>query len=221
MADVRSLPVTAELVDYAVAHSSWPVDDVVAELQADTRALTGSAAGMQIGPDQGALLTLLTRLVGARRAIELGTFTGYSALCIARGLADGGTLLCCDVSEEWTAIARRAWARAELGDRIELRLGRALDTLRELPIDEHLDLAFIDADKVGYVDYWHELVPRMRSGGLLLADNVLYSGRVVDPATSEEIVRAMQAFNEVVAGDDRVEVVVLPAFDGLTIARKR
>jgi caffeoyl-CoA O-methyltransferase len=221
MADVRSLPVTAELVDYAVAHSSWPIDDVVAELQADTRALTGGAAGMQIGPDQGALLTLLTRLVGARRAIELGTFTGYSALCIARGLADGGTLLCCDVSEEWTAIARQAWARAELDDRIELRLGPALDTLRGLPTDEHLDLVFIDADKVGYVDYWRELVPRVRSGGVLLADNVLYSGRVVDPATSESTVQAMQAFNEVVATDGRVEVVVLPAFDGLTIARKR
>jgi caffeoyl-CoA O-methyltransferase len=221
MADVRSLSMTAELVDYAVAHSSWPVDAVVAELQADTRAQTGGAAGMQIGPDQGALLTLLTRLVSARRAIELGTFTGYSALCIARGLADGGTLLCCDVSEEWTAIARRAWARAGLADRIELRLGPALDTVRALPADERFDLAFIDADKSGYPDYWQELVPRMRSGGLLLADNVLWSGDVVDTATTDERLVAMQTFNDAVAADDRVEAVVLPAFDGLTIARKR
>jgi caffeoyl-CoA O-methyltransferase len=221
MADVRSLPVTAELIDYAVAHSSWPVDDVVADLQADTRALTGGAAGMQIGPDQGALLTLLTRLVGARRAIELGTFTGYSALCIARGLADGGTLLCCDVSEEWTAIARRAWTRAGLADRIELRLGPALETLRALPADDRFDLAFIDADKIGYPDYWSELVPRMTPGGLLLADNVLWSGDVVEPGRTDEGLAAIQSFNDTVAADDRVEVVVLPAFDGLTIARKR
>jgi caffeoyl-CoA O-methyltransferase len=221
MADVRHLPVTAELVDYAAAHSSWPVDEVVADLQADTRALTGGAAGMQIGPDQGALLTLLTRVVDAHRAIELGTFTGYSALCIARGLAEGGTLVCCDVSEEWTAIARRAWARAGLADRIELRLGPALDTLRALPAGERFDLAFIDADKTGYPDYWAELVPRVRSGGLLLADNVLWSGDVVDTTATDERLVAMQAFNDAVAADDRVEAVVLPAFDGLTIARRR
>jgi caffeoyl-CoA O-methyltransferase len=220
MADIRTLPVTAELIDYAVAHGSWPVDEVVADLQRQTREL-GGVAGMQIGPDQGALLTLLARLVDARRAVEVGTFTGYSSLCIARGLAEGGTLTCCDVSEEWTAIGRRAWQRAGLADRIDLRIAPAIETLRALPTDEPIDLVFIDADKPGYVDYWNELVPRVRPGGVLLADNVLWSGTIVDPEATETNVKALRAFNDAVAADDRVEVAILPAFDGLTIARKR
>jgi caffeoyl-CoA O-methyltransferase len=220
MADIRTLPVTAELVDYAVAHGSWPVDDVLADLQEETAAL-GPVAGMQIGPDQGQLLTLLTRMVDARRAVEVGTFTGYSSLCIARGLAGDGSLLCCDLNEEWTALARRAWDRAGLADRIELRLGPALDTLRALPAEPHVDLAFIDADKGGYIDYWNELVPRVRAGGLLLADNVLWSGAIMDPAVTDANAVALRAFNDMVAADDRVEVAVLVAFDGLTIARKR
>jgi len=220
MTDIRTLPVTARLVDYAAAHGSWPDDDVVTALRAETREL-GRVAGMQLGPDQGQLLTLLTRLVGARRAVEVGTFTGYSALCIARGLEPGGSLLCCDVSEEWTAIARRAWEAAGLADRIDLRIGPAIDTLRALPAGEALDLVFIDADKGGYLDYWHELVPRVRPGGLLLADNVLWSGRVADPDADDPDTRALRAFNDAVAADDRVEVALLPAFDGLTIARRR
>jgi caffeoyl-CoA O-methyltransferase len=220
MADIRSLPVTAELIDYAVAHGSWPVDPVLAELRAETLEL-GGAAGMQIGPDEGQLLTLLTRLVGARRVVEVGTFTGYSSVCIARGLADGGTLLCCDVSEEWTAIARRAWERAGVADRIDLRIAPAVETLRGLPADEHVDLVFIDADKPGYVDYWRALVPRVRPGGLLLADNVLWSGSIIDTSDTEPNTLALRAFNDLVAADDRVDVAVLPAFDGLTIARKR
>jgi caffeoyl-CoA O-methyltransferase len=220
MADIRTLPVTAELIEYAVAHGSWPVDDVLADLREETRAL-GGAAGMQIGADQGQLLTFLTRVVGARRAVEVGTFTGYSSLCIARGLADDGTLLCCDVSEEWTAVGREAWARAGLADRIDLRIAPAIETLRALPAGEHLDLAFIDADKGGYLDYWHELVPRTRPGGLLLADNVLWSGTIVDPAETGPDTLALRAFNDAVAADDRVDVVILPAFDGLTLARKR
>jgi len=219
MADIRSLPVTAELIDYAVAHGSWPVDEVLSDLRDETLAL-GGAAGMQIGPDEGQLLTLLTRVVGARRAVEVGTFTGYSSLCIARGLADGGTLVCCDVSDEWTAIGRRAWQRAGLADRIDLRIAPALDTLRALPADEPIDLAFIDADKPGYVDYWRELVPRVRPGGLLLADNVLWSGTIADESDTEPNTLALRAFNDEVAADDRVEAVVLPAFDGLTIARR-
>ena len=147
MADIRSLPVTPELIDYAVGHGSWPVDDVLADLRAETLAL-GSPAGMQIGADQGQLLTMLARIIGANRAVEVGTFTGYSSLCIARGLAEGGSLLCCDVDEEWTALARRAWARAGLEDRIELRLAPAIETLRSLPATEHVDLAFVDADGV-------------------------------------------------------------------------
>jgi caffeoyl-CoA O-methyltransferase len=222
--DFRALPLTAELVDYAVAHGSWAVDPVLADLHDETAGL-GAVAGMQIGPEQGQLLTMLTRLVGARRAVEVGTFTGYSALWIARGLAPGGTLLCCDVNEEWAAIARRAWARAGLADRIDLRLAPARRTLRALPAEPHLDLAFIDADKGGYVDYWRELVPRVRPGGLLLADNVLWSGAVTreggaDTGTDTDT-DALRTFNDVVAADDRVESLVLVAFDGLTVARKR
>lgn len=219
MSDVRALTVTSELVNYAVAHGSWPDDPVLSELRAETTAL-GPVASMQIGPDQGQLLTLFTRLVGATRAVELGTFTGYSALCIARGLAAGGTLLCCDVSEEWTAMARKAWERAGVAERIELRIAPAIETLRSLPTEPAIDLVFVDADKGGYSDYWDELVPRMRPGGVLLADNVLWSGSVVE-GDGDEDTRAIRAFNDRVAADDRVDVVVLPAFDGLTIARRR
>jgi caffeoyl-CoA O-methyltransferase len=216
MSDVRALTVTTELVDYAVAHGSWPEDPVLSDLRDETAAL-GPVASMQIGPDQGQLLTLLTLLVGTNRAVELGTFTGYSSLCIARGLAAAGTLLCCDVSEAWTAMARKAWERAGVAERIELRIAPAIETLRSLPTGPTIDLAFIDADKGGYCDYWDELVPRVRPGGLLLADNVLWSGRVVE-GDGDEDVRSIRAFNDRVAADDRVDVVVLPAFDGLTVA---
>jgi len=217
---MRSFPVTDEIRSYAVAHGTWRPDPVVRELQAETAAL-GDSAGMQIGDDQGQLLTLLARLIGARRAVEVGTFTGYSSVCIARGLAEGGSLLCCDVSVEWTEIGRRAWASAGLADRIELRIAPALDTVRALPAVADIDLVFIDADKPGYAAYWAELVPRVRPGGLLLADNVLWSGRIADPEATDENTVALRAFNDLVAGDDRVETVVLTAFDGLTIARKR
>jgi caffeoyl-CoA O-methyltransferase len=217
---VRSFVVTDEVRSYAVEHGTSQPDEVMRRLRAETTAL-GDVAGMQIGEDQGQLLTMLTRLVGARRAVEVGTFTGYSSLCIARGLADGGSLLCCDVSQEWTSIARRAWSDAGLADRIELRLAPALDTLRALPQEADIDLVFIDADKPGYAAYWAELVPRVRPGGLLLVDNVLWSGRIADPEVSDTNTDALRRFNDLVATDDRVEVVVLTAFDGLTIARRR
>jgi caffeoyl-CoA O-methyltransferase len=212
--------VTDQVQSYAVEHGSWRPDDVMRGLRAETAAL-GDPASMQIGEDQGQLLTMLAMLVGARRAVEVGTFTGYSSLCIARGLVDGGSLLCCDVSEEWTAIGKRAWAAAGLADRIVLRIGPALDTLQALPEDDLFDLAFIDADKPGYVAYWNELVPRIRPGGLLLADNVLWSGRIADPADTDRNTEALRAFNDAVAADDRVDAVVLTAYDGLTIARRR
>jgi caffeoyl-CoA O-methyltransferase len=216
---MRSFLVTDAVRDYAVSHGSWKPDEVISQLHTETAEL-GDAAGMQIGDDQGQFLTMLTRLVGARRAVEVGTFTGYSSLCIARGLADGGNLLCCDVSEEWTRIAVRAWERAGLADRIELRLAPALQTLTALPPDATVDLAFIDADKPNYGAYWDELVPRVRPGGLLLADNVLWSGEIVAPAAEDQNRTALQLFNNKVAADPRVEVVVLTAFDGLTVARK-
>jgi caffeoyl-CoA O-methyltransferase len=217
---MRNFLVTDAVRDYAVAHGSWRPDEVVEDLRAQTAAL-GDPAGMQIGDDEGQLLTLLARLIGARRAVEVGTFTGYSSLCIARGLADGGSLLCCDVNEEWTAIGRKAWERAGVDDRIELRIAPALETLRALPAEPGIDLVFIDADKPNYAAYWDELVPRVRPGGLLLADNVLWSGEVVNAAVTTANAEAIRAFNDKVAADERVEAVVLTAFDGLTVARKR
>jgi caffeoyl-CoA O-methyltransferase len=216
---MRNFTVTDEVRDYAAGHGSWPADDVVRRLQAKTCAL-GDVASMQIGDDQGQLLTMMARLVGARRAVEVGTFTGYSSLCIARGLAEGGSLLCCDISAEWTALGVGAWEEAGLGDRIELRIAPALESLRALPREAVIDLVFIDADKTGYGHYWEELVPRVRPGGVLLVDNVLWSGQVVDAGATDDDTVALRAFNDRVAGDDRVEVVVLTAFDGLTIARK-
>jgi predicted O-methyltransferase YrrM len=208
-----------DLHDYLVAHGT-PPDEHLSELAGETLQL-GDVARMQVAPEQGAFLTLLTELVDARLAIELGTFTGYSALCIARGLAPGGRLLCCDVSEEWTAIARRHWQKAGVDDRIELRIGPAIDTLRDLGADAEIDLAFVDADEQGYVAYFAELVPRLRPGGLLLADNVLWSGRVADPSATDEETVALRAFNDMVAADPRVKAVMLPIADGLTLARKR
>jgi caffeoyl-CoA O-methyltransferase len=219
MAEPKTVAVTPEVHAYLVAHGT-PPDEVQRSLIAATEEL-GAVAGMQIAPEQGAFMTLLTRLVGARFAVEVGTFTGYSALCIARGLAPGGRLLCLDVSEEWTAIGRRHWAEAGLDERIELRLGPAEDALRALPADPPVDLAFIDADKGGYRTYYDLLVERLRPGGLVLLDNVLWGGSVVDPADEGDDCRAIRAVNDHVAADDRVDVVMLPIADGLTIARKR
>lgn len=216
----KYVALTDPLYAYLAAHTT-PLDEVAAELMAETRDRLPAAAGMLTSPDQATLLTLLTRVVGARRAVEVGTFTGFSALALARGLAPDGHLLCCDVSEEYTAVARRYWARAGVADRIELRIAPAIETLRSLPDEPYLDLAFIDADKAGYPDYWAELVPRLRPGGILLADNVLQDGRVVDPDDTAASTTAIRAFNDLVRADDRVDVVLLPVADGLTLARRR
>jgi caffeoyl-CoA O-methyltransferase len=187
----------------------------------DATAALGPIAGMQIAPEQGALMTMLTQLLGARRAVEVGTFTGYSALCIARGLAPGGRLLCCDVSEEWTSIGRPYWDQAGVADRIDLVIAPAVDTLTALPDDPTIDIAFIDADKPNYPNYFEQLVRRMRPNGLLMVDNVLWSGRVVDPDATDENTVAIRAFNDLVAADPRVDAVMLPVSDGLTLLRKR
>src|SRR5262245_32980998 len=175
---------TPALYEYVLAHTP-PLDDVLRDLAAETAAL-GPVSMMQIAVEQGALLTWLTRLLGVRFAVEVGTFTGYSAISIGRGLAPGGRLLCCDVSEEWTTIARRAWTRAGLADRIELRLGPAVDTLRALPQSPPVDLAFIDADKTSYRAYYEELLPRLGPTGVIVFDNVLWGGSVVDPVKNDE-----------------------------------
>jgi caffeoyl-CoA O-methyltransferase len=174
---------------------------------------------MQISHDEGELLTMLVRLVGARRAVEVGTFTGYSSICIARGLASDGHLLCCDVSEEYTSVARRYWERAGVADRIELRIAPAVETLRSLPADPYLDFAFIDADKAGYASYVAEVVPRLRPGGLMVLDNMLRDGRVRDPESDDD--RAIDDLNEALVADDRLDVVLLPVRDGVSLARRR
>jgi caffeoyl-CoA O-methyltransferase len=215
----RSEQLSEALHDYLVAHST-PPDEVLADLAAETLRRFSDAAGMQIGPEQGAFMTMLARLIGARNAVEVGTFTGYSAICVARGLADGGRLLCCDVSEEWTSVAREYWKRAGLADKIELRLGPAARTLRELPADTIFDYAFIDADKTGYVEYWDLIVPMIRPGGLILVDNTLSHGRVIDPSEQDDSVQGIRQFNARALADDRVDLVLLPIGDGLTMARK-
>ena len=215
---VKSIGLSDELHSYLVAHNGTP-DPIVADLIVETQAVLPAEAGMQIAPEQAPFLTFLARLLGATQALEIGTFTGLSALSIARGLAPGGRLLCCDVSEEFTSIARRAWARAGVADRVELRIGPAAQTLATLPAEPYLDLAFIDADKAGYPVYWAEIVPRMRPGGVIVVDNVLQGGRIIDPGTSAGAL-AMVAFNDLVLADDRVESVMLPVADGLTLARR-
>jgi caffeoyl-CoA O-methyltransferase len=165
---------------------------------------------------------VLTAALGVRNAVEVGTFTGYSALSIARGLADGGHLLCCDVSEEWTTIARRHWELAGVSDRIELRLAPASETLRTLPAAASIDLAFIDADKRGYRDYAEQLIPRMRRGGVMLVDNVLWHGAVVDgDADPDSDLVHIRAFNDWLAAHEDLDCAMLPIADGLTVARKR
>ncbi|MEU9741737.1 O-methyltransferase [Micromonospora chersina] len=212
----KPLALTPELHAYLVAHGSAP-DEIVRELAEETRAALPAQADMQVAPEQAAFLTFLTRLLGVRQAVEVGTFTGLSSLAIARGLAEGGRLTCFDISEEYTGVARRYWTRAGVQDRIELRIGPAAETLRQLPQERYLDLAFIDADKVGYPVYWDELVPRMRPGAVIAVDNTLRGGRVLAPQNADD--RAIAAFNDEILADVRVEVVMLPIADGVTLAR--
>jgi caffeoyl-CoA O-methyltransferase len=219
--DPKSFFLSREIAHYLVGHGT-PPDPLQRRLIDETAAL-GPVSRMQIAPEQGALMTLLARLIDARRAVEVGTFTGYSALCLARGMAPDGRLVCCDVNEEWTAVARRYWKEAGLDDKIELRLGPATETLRSFPAGAETawDLAFIDADKGSYPVYWEEILLRLRPGGLVMVDNVLWSGRVVDPSATHEDTEAIRKFNDLVAADQRVDAVMLPVSDGLTLARKR
>ena len=220
MADApKSFFLTKPVHDYLVAHAP-PLDDMQRDLIAETEAL-GGISMMQIAPEQGAFMTVLTRLIGARQAIEVGTFTGYSSLSIARGLPDDGTLLCCDVNEEWTAIARKYWERAGVDDKIELRIAPAIETLRSLPAGERFDLAFIDADKTNYPNYYDEVLARLRPNGVILVDNTLWGGAVVDANATDDNTEAIRAFNDAVVADDRVECVILTLGDGLSLLRKR
>lgn len=215
----RAFTVSDALHDYLVTHSFEP-DPVLRDLAERTAAL-GDVAGMQIGPEQGAFLTTLAHLVDARFAVEVGTFTGYSSLCIARGLADGGRLLCCDVSEEWTAMARDAWRAAGVDDRIDLVIAPAADTLAALG-DTPVDLAFIDADKGGYRTYLDLLLPKLADHGVIVVDNVLWSGSVVDGDPGQDAnLRAILDFNDHVAERDDCRAVMLPVGDGVTLITRQ
>ena len=189
-----------------------------------SRTATLPQASMQISPDEGAFLALLVKLMGARRCLEIGTFTGYSSTSVALALPDDGQIVCCDVSREWTDIARQAWTDAGVAEKVELRLGPARDTLDAL-LDEGaagtFDFAFIDADKPGYDDYFERCLRLVRAGGLIVVDNVLWSGLVADPADQEQNTVLIRAFNDKLATDDRIDLVITPIADGVTLARVR
>jgi caffeoyl-CoA O-methyltransferase len=212
-----------ELHSYIVAHGTRQ-DDVLHRIQEETAAM-GDISVMQIAPDQGALITMLCRMLGAREAIELGTFTGYSAICIARGLQPGGRLIACELSEEYAEIAARNFEAAGVADRIEIRIGPASETLDDLPEREVFDFAFIDADKTGYPRYYEQVLARTRVGGLIMVDNVLAAGRVVGDERGEdfnsESVEAIRQVNSLITSDPRVETVMLGVADGVMLARKR
>ncbi|HZG05064.1 MAG TPA: class I SAM-dependent methyltransferase [Streptomyces sp.] len=212
-------PRTAELYRYVLDHNP-PLHPVLRDLVDLTHSRYPEQATMQSAQEQGPLLAFLVRLIGARRVVEIGTFTGFSALAMALALPADGTLIACDVSEEWTAHGREAWARAGVADRIDLRIAPALETLRALPAEPGIDLVYLDADKGNYIDYWEEVVPRLRPGGLVVADNVLFHGEVADPDATGSAA-AIRAFNDHVAADERTEAIMLTVADGVTLARKR
>ncbi|HEY1851106.1 MAG TPA: class I SAM-dependent methyltransferase [Candidatus Binataceae bacterium] len=223
MADGKFVALDQRLYEYVVAHGHNS-DATLNELAAETARKLGRVSMMQIAPEQGTFMGILAQAIGARFAVEVGTFTGYSALCVARALPPDGRMLCCDVSEEWTAIARRYWAKAGVADKITLKIAPAVETLRALPVDvanHPVDFAFIDADKTNYRIYYEEVLKRMRAGGLILIDNVLWNGAVIDPEIQTEDTRAIRDLNDFLATDTRIDMVMLPISDGLTICRKR
>jgi len=213
----RTIDLTEEVVEY-VRRVGVREHPVLARLRDETAPLP--MAQMQIAPEQGAFMALLVRLIGARRILEIGTFTGYSSTAMALALPEDGQIVCCDVSREWTDIARRAWADAGVADRVDLRLAPATETLATLD-DDSFDMAFIDADKTGYDAYYEGCLRVVRPGGLILIDNTLQGGRVADSSADDDNVRAIRALNDKVSGDERVDAVLLPLADGLTLARVR
>jgi len=215
----KSFQLSPAIHAYLIEHGT-PPDAIQRELIEETQKL-GGISMMQIAPEQGTFMTMLARAIGAKRAVEVGTFTGYSSLCIARGLPDDGKLLCCDVSEEWTSVGRRFWEKAGVAHKIELKIGPAVETLRALPEAELFDLGFIDADKPAYPLYYEEILARLRPNGLILVDNVLWMGNVARPEAQDPNTLAIRAFNAMVAADARVDCVMLAVSDGLSILRKR
>jgi predicted O-methyltransferase YrrM len=217
----RLLPLDRRLYGYLLAESVRE-PEVMARLRAETRRMPD--AGMQISPEQAQLMGLLVRLIDARRALEIGTYTGYSALAVALALPADGTLICCDVSEEWTAVARRYWREAGIAERIDLRMAPAADTLADLiasGANGSFDFAFIDADKENYDGYYEACLKLVRPGGLIAIDNALWHGAVADPARNDVDTTAIRALNRKIRDDARVDMVLLPIGDGLLLARPR
>jgi len=217
----RTLTLDDSLYAYLLTHSVRDTAEQEALRQA-TASLP--LAIMQISPEQGQFMGLLVKLLGARKIIEIGTFTGYSALCMAQALPSDGRLICCDVSDEWTSIGLPHWRAAGVQDRIDLRIAPALDTLGEL-LEEGaartFDMAFIDADKTNYEHYYEQCLKLMRPGGLILFDNTLWSGAVADPTVQDPDTVALRKLNRSLHGDARIDLCMLPLGDGLTLARKR
>ncbi len=195
-------------------------DRLLGELRRETKEEIGALAGMMISEEQGLFLRMLVAAVGAKQVVEVGTFTGYSAACMAAALPTDGKLLCCDVSDEWTSIGRRYWRRSGLADRIELRIAPALDTLRAIPREPPVDFAFVDADKDNYVAYFEALLPKLRTNGLLAFDNVMWHNWMMDAANQDAETIGIREFNDHILGDPRIETVMLHVGDGLTLIRK-
>jgi len=217
----RTLELTDRLYDYLLK-TSLREPPLLAELRAETAKLP--AAGMQISPEQGQFMAFLVEAIGARRTLEIGTFTGYSALCVALALPADGKVIACDVSEEYTAVARRYWSRAGVADKIDLRLAPALDTLGRLLAEGaagSIDFAFIDADKREYDGYYEAVLRLLRPGGLAAIDNVLWGGAVADPARQDDDTSAIRALNERLRTDPRISLSLIPVGDGLSLIRKR
>jgi caffeoyl-CoA O-methyltransferase len=217
----RSISLTDSLYEYLLS-VSLRESSLLRRLREETAVLPN--ARMQIAPEQGQFMALLVRLIGARRCLEVGVFTGYSSLAVALALPDDGRIVACDVSEEWTSVARRYWAEVGVAHKIDLRLAPALETLQRLRAAGEagtFDFAFLDADKENYLRYYELVLELVRPGGLIVADNTLWSGRVADPANSEAATVELRRFNERLLADDRVDLSVVPIGDGLTLARKR
>ncbi len=216
----KYLSLNPRLYRYLCGCRSDSADPLLRKLRAETLAL-GKVSVCQIGDEQGTFLSILVAALGVRSAIEIGTFTGYSSICIARALPRNGRLICLDASEEWTTIARRYWARAGLQNRIDLRLGPAIPTLKQLERGLTFDFAFIDADKTEYDAYYELILPRVRRNGLILFDNMLWGGRLGGKPVSQASGRAIDALNRKLARDPRIEVVLLPIADGIQFCRKK
>jgi len=218
---MKYIPLTDEIYIYSTAHRTRDsLDGVLDALRTETEAL-GDISGMQISPEQGRFFSLLVAAVGAKNVIEIGTFTGYSALCIAAGLPVDGKLLCLDQSDEWTRVGQKYWAQSGLDSKIELRLGDAKSTLAATPESEQFDFAFVDAEKTGYDTYYELLLPRLKPNALIVFDNMLSGGRLASGVLESDNEKALDALNKKLANDARVESVLLALADGLNVCRKK